>query len=32
MIKTIIALLNFTFKWLSLVNETHTIGLVQAGK
>ena len=32
MIKTITVLLNFAFKWLSLVNETRTIGLVQAGK
>ena len=32
MIETIIVLLNFAFKWLKLVNETRTIGLVQAGK
>ena len=32
MIKTIIVLLNFAFKWLKIVNETCTIGLVQAGK
>ena len=32
MIETIIVLLNFAFKWLRLVNETRTIGLVQASK
>ena len=32
MIKTVTVLLNFAFKWLRLVNETHTIRLVQAGK
>ena len=32
MIKTITVLLNFAFKWLSLVNVIRTIGLVQAGK
>ena len=32
MIKTIIVLLNFAFKWLRLVSETCTIRLVQAGK
>ena len=29
---TKIVLLNVAFKWLRLVNETRTIGLVQAGK
>ena len=32
MIKTIIVLLNFAFKLLWLVNETRTIGLMQADK
>ena len=32
MIKAIIVLLNVAFKWVSLVSETHTIGLEQAGK
>ena len=32
MIKTIIVLLNVAFKWVSLVSETRTIGLEQAGK
>ena len=32
MIETMIVLLNFAFKWLKLVNDTRTIGLVQAAK
>ena len=32
MVKTIIVLLNFAFKWLRLVSDSCTIGPVQAGK